>query len=239
MYNSTYRRTSRHVITRLTSIFDIALLYLCTLYIIFLPRRSRHRFGLNCEHKYTTHEIKVWRWLWRWKPWRFAFVQRPIQITSGCKSQRRNFQVAPASATIYYNLPIPLTVKRRSGVWERGWYIMYRYVYRSSLWCGGSKKPTWGYFQNIFFLFSVRPLHTTISEYTHFNPCFAFLYSPRGLRGTVNHSQIILNIYVYILYYVVYERTALHTQTTTTIYTPSAPLHLEPEDFPKNTLHVV
>lgn len=54
-------------------------------------------------------------------------------------------------------------------------------------------------FSEHFFLFSVRPLHTTISEYTHFNPCFAFLYSPRGLRGTVNHSQIILNIYIYIL----------------------------------------
>jgi len=53
-------------------------------------------------------------------------------------------------------------------------------------------------FSEHFFLFSVRPLHTTISEYTHFNPCFAFLYSPRGLRGTVNHSQIILNIYIYI-----------------------------------------
>lgn len=56
-------------------------------------------------------------------------------------------------------------------------------------------------FSEHFFLFSVltRPLHTTISEYTHFNPCFAFLYSPRGLHGTVNHSQIILNIYTYIL----------------------------------------
>lgn len=31
----------------------------------------------------------------------FAFVQQPIQITSGCKSQRRNFQVAPSSATVY------------------------------------------------------------------------------------------------------------------------------------------
>lgn len=36
-----------------------------------------------------------------------AFVQRPIQITLGCKSQRWNFRVAPPSVAIY-NPPHPL-----------------------------------------------------------------------------------------------------------------------------------
>lgn len=69
------------------------------------------------------------------------------------------------------------------------------------------KATTRIFLERFFYFVLTPPLHTAISEYTRFNPCFAFLYSPRSLHGTVNHSRIILNIYIYL-----YLRTILrHT----------------------------
>lgn len=53
--------------------------------------------------------------------------------------------------------------------------------------------------ERFFFLLRSCPSSSHSHFRIHrFNPCFAFLYSPRSLHGTVNHSRIILNIYIYI-----------------------------------------